>query len=82
LAETVFILFEYQKRDERNETVTQHRIGDPLIFPVRMWATIVKIVRSYQTMSSKAQSTISSFGCSKRIGKDTLDFGPEGVGLH
>jgi hypothetical protein len=47
LADTVSILSEYQKRDECNETVTQHRTGDPLLCPVRMWATIVQRVRSY-----------------------------------
>jgi hypothetical protein len=47
LADTVSILFEYQKRDERNETVTQHRTGDPLLCPMRMWATILQRVRSY-----------------------------------
>jgi hypothetical protein len=47
LADTFWIVFEYQKRYKRNETVTQHRTGDPLICPVGMWATIVKRVGSY-----------------------------------
>jgi hypothetical protein len=40
-------LFEYQKRDERNETVTQHKTDDPLLFPVRMWAAIVHSILGY-----------------------------------
>jgi hypothetical protein len=47
LADTFLILVEYQKREERNETATQHRAGDPLLCPVIMWATTVKRVRSY-----------------------------------
>jgi hypothetical protein len=47
LANTVLILFEYRKRDKQNETVTQHRTGDPLLCPARMWATILQRVRYY-----------------------------------
>jgi hypothetical protein len=47
LDDTVSILFKYQKRDKRNQTVTQHRTGDPLLCPVRIWATIVQRVMSY-----------------------------------
>jgi hypothetical protein len=46
-ADTVTILSEYQKRDERNETVTQHKTGDPLLCPFRTWAAIVHRILGY-----------------------------------
>jgi hypothetical protein len=55
LADTVSILFKYQKRDERNETETQHRTGDPLFCPVRMWLTIVQRVSLYPVTTDKTE---------------------------
>ena len=46
-AETVSITFEYQKRDERDEVITHHHSGDPLLCPVRSWAKVVKRILSY-----------------------------------
>ena len=42
LADTVTITFEYQKRDLRNDSVTQSRSGKPLLCPVRAAAAVVK----------------------------------------
>jgi hypothetical protein len=42
--DSVTITFEYQKRDERDETVTMYATGDTLLCPVRAWASIVQIV--------------------------------------
>ena len=42
LADNVTITFEYQKRDMRNDTVTQSRSGKPLICPVRAAAAVVQ----------------------------------------
>ena len=42
LADNITITFEYQKRDVRNDTVTQSRSGKPLVCPVRAAAAIVK----------------------------------------
>jgi hypothetical protein len=47
LANTITIAFEYQKRDEHNETVTQHKAGDPLLCPVQIWVAVVQRVRAY-----------------------------------
>jgi len=45
--ETVSITFEYQKRDERDETITHYASGDALLCPVRSWASVVQRVRAY-----------------------------------
>ena len=42
LADTITITFEYQKRDLRNDTVTQSRSGKPLICPVRAAAAVIQ----------------------------------------
>jgi hypothetical protein len=55
------ILFEYQKRDEQNETVTQHRKGDPLLCLVIMWATIVQMVRYYPGTTIDTEVNTSHF---------------------
>jgi hypothetical protein len=41
LAECVSIIFEHQKRDAKNDTITQHRSGDRVLCLVRVWAAIV-----------------------------------------
>ena len=44
----VQITFEYMKNDDRNESVGMFRAtSSSLLFPVRVWARIVKRVRSY-----------------------------------
>ena len=42
LADTIAITFEYQKRDERNDTVTQWRTGDSTYCPVVVGAAVVR----------------------------------------
>lgn len=46
-ADTVTITFEMTKKDEKNNTVTQHTTEHPFMCPVRSWAAIVKRIRSY-----------------------------------
>jgi len=46
-AECVSITFEFQKRDTRNDVITQHRSGDNVLCPVRTWAAIIKRLASY-----------------------------------
>jgi hypothetical protein len=46
-AECVSITFELQKRDTRNDVITQHRSGDNILCPVRTWAAIIKRLASY-----------------------------------
>jgi len=42
LADTIAITFEYQKRDKRNDTVTQWRTGDSIYCLVVVSATVVR----------------------------------------
>jgi hypothetical protein len=55
LATTVSITFEYQKKDTRNDTITQHRSGDKLLCPVRIWAKIVCRILSYPGANQSTQ---------------------------
>ena len=41
-ADCVAITFEFQKKDERNDTVTQLDTDHSFLSPVRIWAAIVK----------------------------------------
>ena len=47
LADCVAITFEFQKKDERNDTVTQLDTDHPYLSPVRIWYAIVKRIRGY-----------------------------------
>jgi len=51
-ADCVSITFEYRKREVKNDIITQHRLGDPIICPVKSWAAIVKRILSYSGSSS------------------------------
>ena len=46
-ADSVSITFEFQKKDERNDTVNQIFSEDPLLCPVRSWAAVVRRIWSY-----------------------------------
>ena len=46
-SDCVSITFEWQKKDERNDTVTQMATLHILLCPVRAWAAVVKRIRSY-----------------------------------
>ena len=47
-AECVSITFKFQKRDTRNDVITQFRSSDPLLCPVKIWAKIIGRILSYQ----------------------------------
>jgi len=47
LADSITITFFFQKNDERDATVTQHRTLDAELCPVMAWAAIVKQILSY-----------------------------------
>jgi hypothetical protein len=55
LATTVSITFEFQKKDTKNDTITQHRSGDKLLCPVQIWAKIVRWVLSYPGANQSTQ---------------------------
>ena len=46
-ADRVAVTFEFQKKDEKNDTVTQHCTHDVTLNPTRAWATLVRRIRSY-----------------------------------
>lgn len=43
----VVITFEFQKNDERDITVSQHRTADSVLCPVKAWASLVQRILSY-----------------------------------
>ena len=47
LSDTVTITFEFQKNNERHESVTMHCSGCTVLCPVRSWASIIRRVLSY-----------------------------------
>jgi hypothetical protein len=52
LADTIAITFEFQKNDQRDETVVMHCSGDPLLCPIRAWAAVVMRILSYSGTSA------------------------------
>lgn len=44
----VVITFEFQKKDEKDDSVTMHATGHATMCPVRAWAALIKRVRNYQ----------------------------------
>jgi hypothetical protein len=65
-AECVSITFEHQKRDVKNDVITQHRSGDKILCPVRMWAAIVKRIYSYSGSSASDPVNLFCFTDGKR----------------
>ena len=57
-SDCVSITFEFQKNNEKNETVTQERTTDPLMCPVKAWASTIKRIRSYPTTTSNTPINI------------------------
>ncbi len=94
----VSITFEWQKKDERDDTVTQLTTGDPLLCP-RQWATLVSRIRSYPGATDDTpvsavwrngrieHITSKEFVEALRaavvaIGEDKLGFKKEDIGCH
>ena len=48
LVDCVSVTFEFQKKDERMDTVTQIASGDNLMCPVRSWAALVRRIWGYK----------------------------------
>jgi hypothetical protein len=59
LAECVSITFELQKKDSKNDVITQFRSEDSLLCPVKTWAKIIRRIASYP--SSSKETTVNSF---------------------
>ena len=50
-ANYISITFEYQKNDERHESVGMHATDDPIICPVKAWASTVRRISAYPNAS-------------------------------
>jgi hypothetical protein len=48
LADYVSFTFERQKNDRKSDTVTQWKTSDPVMCPVKLWASIVKRILTYK----------------------------------
>jgi len=59
LADCVSITFELQKRDTKNDIITQHHSGDRLLCSVRIWASIIYQLHTYP--STTIQTTVNTF---------------------
>jgi hypothetical protein len=59
LADCVSITFEQQKRDTKNDVITQHRSTDSLLCPVKIWSKIIRRLISYP--DSNPDTPINSF---------------------
>ena len=46
-ADTIIITFVFQKSDERNEEVTMHCTADPSLCPVKVYAALVRRIRTH-----------------------------------
>jgi hypothetical protein len=58
-ADSVSITFEQQKREKKNNTVTQQESGDSVLCPVQLAAGIVQLVRDYPGTTD--HTTISTY---------------------
>jgi hypothetical protein len=78
LADAVTVTFEYQKRDERNDSVTQSRNNDPVLCPVRGSAAIV---RRLQAMGVDDDAFVFTYESDTRQGKHVDLTGPVALKL-
>jgi hypothetical protein len=53
LVDSITVTFFFQKSDERDATITQHRTFDPELCPVHIWAAIIKCILSYPETGPK-----------------------------
>jgi hypothetical protein len=92
LADSVSITFEQQKRDTKNDIITQHKSGDPHLCPVKVWASIIKRLISHPLSTSETH--INTFYTEdnkvhvftgnellKRIRAATTSIGPDILGF-
>jgi len=50
----VSITFRSQKNGEKNQTISMHKSNDPDLCPVKIWASIIKRIRSYKSASDSS----------------------------
>jgi hypothetical protein len=76
LADTISITFIFQKNDEQDATVTQHRTFHHELCPIKCWGAIVKRILSYPNTgpSTPVNTCMDLNGTLKQItSKMTLD---------
>jgi hypothetical protein len=54
-ADCISITFELQKKESKNDIVTQHCSNDPLLCPVKVWSKIVRRIRYYKSSLNNSQ---------------------------
>jgi hypothetical protein len=64
LADCVSITFELQKKETKNDIITQHKSSDPTLCPVKIWAKIVRRISTYP--SSTINTTVNTFSFSDK----------------
>ena len=69
--DNVSITFEFQKKDERNDKVTQKDTDHTFLSPVTIWHAIVKRIRSYPGFNN--DTPVSAVWRNKRIQHITLE---------
>jgi hypothetical protein len=50
-ADCVSITFEFQKKESKGDTITQHRSSDPILCPVKVWSRVVQRIHNYNNSS-------------------------------
>eukprot|EP00957_Ditylum_brightwellii_P018225 1373174-Ditylum_brightwellii.AAC.1 len=68
-ADCVLITFEFQKKDKRDDAVTQMASGDLLLFPFRQYAKTVKHIWEYKGVSE--ETPVSAVWCFDKIDQIT-----------
>ncbi len=71
LADCISVTFERQKNDRKSDTVTQWRTKDPIICPMKIWASIVTQILSYE--GTNKNSLVSLFLHRKKLISITLE---------
>jgi hypothetical protein len=62
LADCVLITFKLQKKETKNDIITQHKSSDPILCPVKIWAKIICRISGYPT--STKNLTVNTFSLS------------------
>jgi hypothetical protein len=59
LAECVSITFELQKKESKNDIITQFRSVDPVLCPVKIWTKVIRRITSYH--NTNTDTTVNAF---------------------
>jgi hypothetical protein len=97
-AHTVSITFDFQKKETRNDSITQHKTTEILLCPIKSLGKIIKCLLEHK--DTNPNTTVNTFYsenktykitgslllkqlCATRAtGKDTLGFSEGQIGLH